>query len=161
MKNVKLSVLLFSSYGLIIFGLIVVLVFSFTRMSNINEQSTIISEDWLPSVKLIGSIDTQTAELRNLEAVHILYDTVDEKVKLEKVIEDQKNSIEQTIRDFSALVSDNNEEIKLLKQFEASYKDYLSIENKVFTLSRQDEDDAARSLFLLNRLKSIMSTHPF
>jgi methyl-accepting chemotaxis protein len=153
MKNVKLSVLLFSSYGLIIFGLIVVLVFSFTRMSNINDQSTIISEDWLPSVKLIESINTQTADLRNSEAVHILYNTSEEKVRLEKVIEEQKIGIEQTIREFSALVSDNNEEINLLKQFEASYKDYLSIENKVFTLSRQDEDDAARSLFLTESLK--------
>ena len=152
MKNIKLSVLLFSSFGLIIFGLIVVLVFSFTRMSNINDKSIIISESWLPSVRLIGSIDTQAAELRNAEAVHILYDKPEAKMRQEKKIEDQKVMIEQTIREYKAFVI-SDEEIKLLKQFETSYKDYLNIESRVFDLSRQAEDAAARALFLSESLE--------
>ncbi len=121
-------------------------------MSVINNQSTVISNNWLPSIKLVESINTQTADLRNAEAVHIFYEKTEEKARIEKVIEDGKVKIEQTIRAYKALVS-SEDEAKLLKKFEASYNDYLNIENKVITLSRQEEDDEARTIFLTESLK--------
>ena len=151
MKNVKLSFLLFASYGLIIIGLVAIVYISFNRMGEINEQSTVISENWLPSVRLVESINTQTADLRNAEAVHIIYDTAEAKARVEKSIEDRKLKIEQTTRAYKALVSSESEE-DLLEKFEISYKEYLKIENKVIALSRQD-DDEARTIFLNESLE--------
>ncbi|WP_421853855.1 methyl-accepting chemotaxis protein [Marinomonas sp.] len=137
---------------MVVLGLIIIIIFSFINMSVINNQSTVISNNWLPSIKLVESINTQTADLRNAEAVHIFYEKTEEKARIEKVIEDGKVKIEQTIRAYKALVS-SEDEAKLLKKFEASYNDYLNIENKVITLSRQEEDDEARTIFLTESLK--------
>ncbi|QUX92331.1 methyl-accepting chemotaxis protein [Marinomonas sp. A3A] len=151
MKNIKLSVLLFSSYGLIVLGLIMIVVLSFTRMNNINSQSTVISEDWLPSVRLVERINTQTADLRNAEAVHIISHMQEEQAKAEKEIEDLKSKIAKSIDSYRAM-SSSQEETSLLKQFEQEYKNYLGIQNQLLNLSRQNEDEAARSLFMSQSL---------
>lgn len=151
MKNIKLSVLLFSSYGLIVLGLIMIVVLSFTRMNNINNQSTVISEDWLPSVRLVERINTQTADLRNAEAVHIISHMQEEQAKAEKEIEDLKSKIAKSIDSYRAM-SSSQEETSLLKQFEQEYKNYLGIQNQLLNLSRQNEDEAARSLFMSQSL---------
>ena len=151
MKNIKLSVLLFSSYGLIVLGLIMIVVLSFTRMNNINNQSTVISEDWLPSVRLVERINTQTADLRNAEAVHIISHMQEEQAKAEKEIKDLKSKIAKSIDSYRAM-SSSQEETSLLKQFEQEYKNYLGIQNQLLNLSRQNEDEAARSLFMSQSL---------
>jgi methyl-accepting chemotaxis protein len=143
--------LLFSSYGLIVLGLIMIVVLSFTRMNNINNQSTVISEDWLPSVRLVERINTQTADLRNAEAVHIISHMQEEQAKAEKEIEDLKSKIAKSIDSYRAM-SSSQEETSLLKQFEQEYKNYLGIQNQLLNLSRQNEDEAARSLFMSQSL---------
>ncbi|MCW4628136.1 MULTISPECIES: methyl-accepting chemotaxis protein [Marinomonas] len=146
MKNVKLSVLLFSSYGLIVFGLIVILIFSFTRMSIINDQSTIISENWLPSVKAIENIKAQIADFRNTEAVHILNDDPQRKTMLESMADKRKKSIEDSIQKYKSLIS-SSEERKLLSDFEIQYQEYLNIQKEIFRMSHIGDLVAARTLF--------------
>ena len=152
MKNIKISTLLFSSYGLITLGMVVILAFSFTRMSDINDQSTIISENWLPSVKLIGSISAKVANLRNAESVHILYDTKEDQVRLEALIDSREVEIAEMLLAYKELVS-TKEEASLLKKFEDSYKDYLEFGNKVLEHSRRAENESARNVFVNESLK--------
>ncbi|EKE82875.1 MCP four helix bundle domain-containing protein, partial [Idiomarina xiamenensis] len=146
MKNLKLSTLLSLSYAFIGLGLLVVSYFAFTRMAVINDQSTVISDKWLPSVATVGLIDTQTAEIRALEALHIISVTANDQATVETRLKALNNNVSGSIEHYQALMTTDAEQ-RLMKQFIKSYQNYLSIQQDVLALSRQNQNDQARALF--------------
>lgn len=120
---------------------------SMSQMSVINEQSTIISENWLPSVKLVESINTQTADLRNEEAVHIISTDAGQIKAADKVIKEKKASIDSTLAEYEKLIS-SSEERALVDEFKQEYDSYLNIQTKLIELSEQNQNVAAKNLFL-------------
>lgn len=72
MRDIKIGTLLFSGFTIPVIALLGLVWISISQMGTINNQSTIISTNWLPSVQLIERINTQTADLRNVESVHII-----------------------------------------------------------------------------------------
>ena len=41
------------------------------KMSDINDASTVIAENWLPSVDVVNRINTSTSDLRILQYLHV------------------------------------------------------------------------------------------
>ena len=72
MRNINIGKLLLLGFSIPVIAIIGLMLLSLSQMNTINEQSTEISNNWLPSVQLIERINTQTADLRNDEAVHII-----------------------------------------------------------------------------------------
>ena len=147
MKNLKLSLLIALSYAFVGLGLLVIAYFAFTRMSYINDQSTIISEQWLPSVATVEHINTLTADIRAQEATHILStnDTDQKKVeqKLDTLLQETRKNIERA----QALIE--NETLKRLSdEFVREYEEYLDIHKEIIQLSRQNRNEEARTLLV-------------
>lgn len=156
MKNIKISYFLLSSFFLIIAGFIVSVLFSFNEMNLINNQSTIISNKWLPSVSLIEKINTQTADLRNYESMHIISTKADEMAVALKEIENKKKEIDSTIASYENLLDKTSEEESrsLLSVFKKDYNEYLAIEKELISLSSKNENDAAKNLYINESRKS-------
>jgi methyl-accepting chemotaxis protein len=72
MKNIKTKTLLILGFSVPFAAIICLALLSISQMSTINQQSTIISSNWLPSVQLVEQINTHTADVRNYVAVHIM-----------------------------------------------------------------------------------------
>jgi len=147
MKNISIGKLL--ALGFLIPGVAIIgfLLLSISQMRTINQQSIVISEHWLPSVQLIGRIDTLTADLRNDEAVHILSSEELKVKEAEEAIEALKLKINEAIATYAELITDPNEQ-KLLDKFKKEYDDYLVIQKQLLVYSKNNKMFKVRSLYL-------------
>ncbi|MGX9416765.1 methyl-accepting chemotaxis protein [Vibrio sp. WJH972] len=147
MKNIKISKLLLGGFCIPIIALIGLVLLSIYEMQIINHQSTVISTNWLPSVQLVERINTQTADLRNQEAVHIISTDSSQIRSATTSINSVKNDVNDSVNTYSKLVS-SSEERELLSQFKRQYQDYLTIQGNLLRLSEQNKNDEAKTLFL-------------
>ena len=72
MTNITIRYLLASIAAVPILGMVIILMTAMTQTKLINDQSTLIATNLLPSTKSIGSLSTLTGELRLLEGVSII-----------------------------------------------------------------------------------------
>lgn len=153
MKNLKLSLLISLSYAFVGLGLLVIAYFAFTRMSYINDQSTVISQQWLPSVATVEHINTLTADIRAQEAMHILSTNSADQREVEKKLDVLMQETRENIERSRALIE--NENLKRLSdEFLRKYEDYLSINERILELSRQNRNEEARALLIGDSLKA-------
>lgn len=147
MNNIKISRLLFIAFAIPLLALAGLIWTSVTQMDVINNQSTEIAQNWLPSVAAVEKLNTQTADLRNIEAIHII--TVDENefAAVEQQLDKTESMVNDTLNQYQKLVS-SSEEQRILDQFKAEYQSYLSIQKELLQLSRENQNQKARNLFL-------------
>ncbi|SHO58693.1 methyl-accepting chemotaxis protein [Vibrio quintilis] len=146
MKNIKISHLLTAGFSVPVVIFIIITLVSLSQMDTINQQSTVISDNWLPSVQLIERLNTQTADLRNLEAIHIILTDPQEIQQADEHLTQKKQQIDDTLHAYKQMSSDG-EEAGLMKVFEHEYQNYLSIQQKLLSLSSSGSYQAAKTLF--------------
>ena len=123
------------------------------KMQVINEQSTVISNDWLPSVRVIERLNGQTADLRVLESRHILSLDDAQMRDTERELDKIKAKIDESIRTYQQLISENEEKV-IFNDFNRLYKEYLGIQQKLLTLSRANKNEDAKQLLLTESLNT-------
>lgn len=153
MKNIKIGKLLALGFSLPVIALIFLVFLSMSKMDTINEQSTIISTNWLPSVELVERINTQTADLRNSEAVHIISTDSSTINNATAEINKIKNKVTVSVNAYIKLIS-SQEEQALIDNFNTQYNRYLTIQKDLLALSEQNENIKAKELFLNESLKA-------
>lgn len=112
------------------------------KMSTINDQSTEMSVNWMPSIDSVHQLNTATSDLRVLQYVHIAStDDVSMRnvdLKIAKIV--------LTIRSIRAryekLISSDRER-SIYNQFSGKYERYLEITNQILALSRQNKNAEA------------------
>jgi len=147
MKNINIGKLLLLGFAIPGIALLAFMFLSISQMGTINQQSTIISENWLPSIQLVERINTQTADLRNSEAVHIISTDGDTIRQATAEIDKVKQQIAESVTAYSKLVS-SAEEQTLIDNFKKEYQQYLNIQKNLLALSEQNRNIQAKTLFL-------------
>ena len=147
MKNINISKLLAIGFSIPTLAIIGFLFLSMSEMNTINQQSTIISDNWLPSVQLVERINTQTADLRNNEAVHIISTDSQTIQKATTDINKIKQDVNNTVNAYSKLVN-SKEEQQLVDSFKKEYQEYMNIQKELLALSEQNKNIEAKELFL-------------
>jgi methyl-accepting chemotaxis protein len=72
LKNMKVMGKLGLGFGMVLIFLLALGIISIQRMSVVNDQSTILAENWMPSIKVVEEINTNTSDLRIAEYEHVL-----------------------------------------------------------------------------------------
>jgi methyl-accepting chemotaxis protein len=147
MKNINIGKLLLLGFFIPVIAIIGLMMLSISQMGTINEQSTEISTNWLPSVKLVERIGNETGDLRNDEAVHIISTDAKAIQDANTLILSQKKQIDIFIADYKKLIS-SPEEKTLFDQFNDQYKQYLTIQADLLKLSEENYNEQAKALFL-------------
>lgn len=124
-----------------------------SKMQVINDQSTVISHDWLPAVRVIERLNGQTADLRVLESRHILSLDEGQMRDTERELEKTKAQIDESIRTYEQLIS-GNEERNIFNDFQRLYKEYLVVHQKLLILSRANKNEDAKQLLLTKSLEA-------
>jgi len=153
MNNIKIGKLLMIGFIAPIIAILIFVWISMSKMDEINQQSTVISENWLPSVQLVESINTQTADLRNNEAVHIISTNAQTIAESTRMINKIKGEIEFSVQSYKKLVS-SSEEQSLVNRFDSQYQKYLTIQNELLALSEENKNEAAKAMFLSKSLSA-------
>ena len=112
------------------------------KMSSINEQSTVISQNWMPSIDAVHSINTSTSDLRVQQYVHVASTDAAAMANEDKEISATLETIKKDRARYEKLISSDKER-ELYGQFSAKYEKYLRDSERMLALSRTNQNVAA------------------
>ncbi|MCS0307819.1 methyl-accepting chemotaxis protein [Vibrio diabolicus] len=147
MKNVRIKIILFIGFFTPIMMFVVMGLVTILKMSNINLQTSEITDSWLPSVQLVERLNSQTGDMRTSEAVHVMMDSESEMSQSLRDIEQQAESIGDTIKQYSGVIT-TAEERTLVEKFNELYLEYISTQQQIVDLSNEFKAEEARELFV-------------
>lgn len=149
MKNLKIShkiAVLLSALVILNAAVIGKLILS---MNTVNLQSTIITENWLPSIKLLGNINTATSDFRIAQMQHV--GTTEDAImqEAEKALASVETVISRDMAAYEKLIS-SEEERQIWNHFVKLWGIYLQEHKTFLDLSRGNLNTEASSLLLGN-----------
>ena len=116
-----------------------------TRMSAINNQSTIIASNWMPSIDAIHRINTSTSDLRVKEYRHVVATEADAMRAAEASIAEILAALEKERAVYEGLIS-SPEERAIYDRFSEKFGRYMEAHQQFTVLSRRNENDAAKRM---------------
>jgi methyl-accepting chemotaxis protein len=112
------------------------------KMSAVNDQSTVITENWMPSIDAIHSLNTATSDLRAQQYAHITSTDPARMAEVEKDIAATLDTIKSERTKYEALISSDDERA-LYNQFAGKFENYLRDGERMLTFSRVNQNEAA------------------
>jgi methyl-accepting chemotaxis protein len=116
--------------------------FASSQMSQVNDKSTEISDNWLPSVQACGELNALILEVRNVEYGHAISEDEADKVEYEKRIEKYKSEIEKVRSAYEKLPS-LEEESRLYQEYKRHWDLYMKENAAIIALSRANKTQEA------------------
>ena len=134
------------------FGLVILLLlglggFSIFQMGKVNDSSTEIATNWMPSVRYVQAMNTNTGDFRVAELQHVQTDKPEEMRRFEKAMADTL-ALMQKNRDAYVKLISKPEERALYEDFVKKLDSYLALNARAMELSRALK--TAEAIALLN-----------
>lgn len=153
MKNLNIA----WKIGLLLFVLVLgngALTFKLiSSMSVVNEQSTIIAQNWLPSVRLLGNLNTITSDFRIAQLQHVGTTDAATMQDAEERLSALENAIADTKTTYIGLIS-SAEEQRIWDAFSKLWIEYMNEHRTFLKLSRENKNEEAAAM-----LYGAMFTH--
>ena len=121
--------------------------FSLYQMNSINDASTEISKNWLPSCNAANSLNTLTSDYRLYEVMHVYSTTPEAMDNYEKLMAETLAKIKKVQSSYSKLISSPDEQ-SMYNDFVAAWDDFSKIHDQIFALSKQNRTEEAMALLL-------------
>jgi methyl-accepting chemotaxis protein len=144
-SNMKVATKLGLGFGLILILSLVQGTFSIINLSKVNDASTEIATNWLPSVRVVSDMNTNTSDFRIAEIQHIGSTTSEDMAKYEKDLAAVTATFEKNQATYEKLIS-SAEEQNIYNGFKAKWESYLKEHEHVLALSRENRNDEAKAL---------------
>ncbi|MGE5411128.1 MAG: methyl-accepting chemotaxis protein [Clostridiales bacterium] len=143
--NLKIRSKLLLSFSITILLTLTLGLFSINKLADVNSTSTDMETNWMPSLKYVSDMNTNTSDFRVAELQHILSLSDQEMSKYEKEIEKQNANLEANEKSYLPLIS-SVEEKTSFEEFKKDWNDYLEMDKKIIALSRQNKNEEAKAL---------------
>jgi len=120
-------------------------IFSLMQMSLVNDKSTELAVNWMPSIVNIEEMNTATSDHRLQVLQHVL--STDD-ADMRKYEEQQQEVLEEFLkkRDAYEKLISSPDERALFDKFQTLYKEYMDLNAKVAELSRANRNEEALAL---------------
>jgi two-component system, OmpR family, sensor kinase len=139
-----------SAVFIFFFLLIIVLgMFSISRLRDFNNVSASIADLWLPTTRVLGDLNNFTSDFRAAEGSDLLSSNASELAAIEMEMAELDRSISQAQYSYEHLHHEADE-ADLYARFRASWHDYREIVNRVLELSRRERKTDAVNLYMTN-----------
>jgi two-component system, OmpR family, sensor kinase len=133
---------------LFFFLLVIILgLFSISRLSNFNKVSENIADLWLPNTRVLGDLNNFTSDFRAAEGGNLLASEPSEIMATEKEMEQLDRSIAQAERNYEQIRHDAGESA-LYASFKERWNEYRKVVNQMLTLSRTNRKAEAIAMYL-------------
>ena len=143
MKNLKIKFKLFLLAGFMLAGLVIMGCTSLIYMGKINNGTTVVSENWMPSVIISEELNTLTSDFRIQEYKHIISQDAAAMQAGEAEMKELENQINQYFNTyFTSLITDDTDQ-KLMQNAQTAWNEYLKIHDGMITLSRENKTEEA------------------
>ncbi len=145
LKDMKVAGKLGLGFGLILLFILGLGIMSLQRMSVVNDQSTILAQNWMPSIKLVEEINTSTSDLRLYEFEHVLTQTPQDMQKIENEMDSVLSTINKNRTEYEKLIS-SDEEKALYEDFSKKFDTYMDMHKKLIPMSKQNKTEEAQKI---------------
>ncbi|MEW6354464.1 MAG: methyl-accepting chemotaxis protein [Pseudomonadota bacterium] len=143
--NLKIATKLIISF-LVVLALTSFLgVFSIVQLANVNQMSTDMATNWLPSVRVTSDMNTNTSDFRIAELQHVASLTEEEMKKYEGDMDALLKALEKNRAEYEKLIS-SEEERAIYNSFATQWKAYMSVHEDIVNLSRENKNEEAKAL---------------
>jgi signal transduction histidine kinase len=130
------------------FLLVIVLgLFTISRLSEFNKVAADIADLWLPKTRNLGDLNNFTSDYPGWEGRYVLSSDDGEKVAIRKEIDELDQSVSQAQHRYDMLPHDGVE-AELYAQFKAQWKKYRGVLDQVLELSHANRKSEANTLFM-------------
>src|SRR5260370_28642193 len=141
-RNLKISKKLAIGFGTVLITMVILGVVSLSQMSKLNGSTNDIATNWLPSVRALGDINSDAANLRNVELAHILVADKNAMDKAETEGEELLHRLQKDEKAYESMIS-SDEEWHIYDTFRGNFDKYMTLRKQVFDLSRQNKKSEA------------------
>lgn len=149
-KNMKIGAKLGTGFGIVLILMIVLGVFSIQRMGVVNDQSTEISQNWMPSIVAIEEINSWTAEYRIYEYEHMVSASEANMKKAEADMADVMKKVNDLRSTYEKLIS-SPEEKAMYDVFAKKFDEYMRLHDKFLVLSSSNQLEEAKDAMRASR----------
>ncbi len=120
------------------------------KMRAINDNTVQIATNWLPSVRVLGELRADVINYRNVLREHMLSETLEEKLAVEKRLAGVLESNTQIRHAYEPMIS-SPEERALYEEWAKNWEEYRKGSQQVLELSRKAAGQAALEAHALNK----------
>lgn len=121
-----------------------------TQLKTVNDKSTEIADNWMPSINYVHRINTATSDLRIKEYNHVVSTSSTDMRNLESDIDQILSQLNEDRKTYEKLIS-SPEERKIYDSFASKFKDYMDLHDDFIEASRLN--DSVRAIQLLERAR--------
>ena len=146
MKNVSIRTKLLIAFSALFLLIVAQAAFAINRLAVINGLSTEMEENWLPSTRYIGAINTAATRFRVAEARHILSTTDDDMNGAEHDMDVRLFELKRIEAQYEPIATSATEQSGL-QQYRSHWADYLRLNKDVVALSSKNQNQEATATF--------------
>ena len=121
--------------------------FAIVQLGKVNQASTDIAGNWLPSVRTSLELKVILVRIRSVQLQHVLSSTEEDFVANEKLLDEMVPAMKKKLADYEKLIDTDIEKAvypQLVKNFDA----FLGLQKKILDLSRQNKNEEARAVIM-------------
>ncbi|WP_169742853.1 methyl-accepting chemotaxis protein [Muricoccus aerilatus] len=152
---------LLASFGLLLLLLFAIGGVGLSQLAGVNDRAADIRNNWLPSTRLLGRLETTLSRYRLFQATFMLADNPEVKLREAQSIATVGQEIETLWRAYEPMISDG-EERRMADAVRQGWRDYLALSPRLLDLARTDQPAAVRlysgeARVAFNRLREALS----
>jgi methyl-accepting chemotaxis protein len=144
-SELKLATKLGASFAAVLLLSLILGVFSLHQLTLINEASTDIAQNWMPSVRAVLQMKSSLGRFRSQELQLVLSTTEEDKARFGKGMEEQLANLKKSKDEYARLISTAEERIAF-DEFDKVLGDFVAGAAKVAEAVRQDREEDAQAL---------------
>jgi methyl-accepting chemotaxis protein len=146
-QNLKIGVKISIGFLALLLVMAALGLFSIWNFGVINDQSSQIADNWLPSVEAASALNTAAGDFRSAEGEYIIADTDDDMKEAAASLKKVEDEIAELRKVYEPLIS-SDEERALYQQFIDGWAKYQATGKKVFELEKAQQDKESAALFI-------------
>ncbi|WP_252224560.1 methyl-accepting chemotaxis protein [Clostridium sp. ZBS2] len=120
-------------------------IYSIKTLNNVNKQSTIIAQDFIPAMICSEELNTMTSDFRLLEYSHIVATIPEIMEEKEKAMEEKEKEIQKKLDIYSKTIY-GEEDKELFNIVKEEWNKYLGLHNQVIALSKELKTQEAMNI---------------
>ncbi|ADJ66081.1 HAMP domain-containing protein [Herbaspirillum seropedicae] len=145
-NNLKIAKKLIVSFAAVIVLTVILGLFAIRELKAVNQASTDMATNWLPTIKAAQSIQASLPRMRISELQMVTAATPAEREDALKAIKSRLDILAKQRAAYEAQISEAEEKV-LYEKFSKSFATYLEIDKELARISAEGKEEEARALF--------------
>lgn len=123
--------------------------FAIFNLDKVNDQSTVISNDFIPAIVYSEELNTATSDFRISEFKHIISTDANEMRELDKELDERQKKVESTMALYEEAISKHKEfGTDVYDEVKRQWNEYMVFHNEMIKLSTENKAEEAMELMV-------------